>query len=137
MVEEIVKNIAIYSGAVVTTLSAIVLVLKTSNTASKWLSTKIVQNADLSNTKINIHSCMFENDLRNISAKLKDIDNVRMILKRLEYLNVRQHNSDDEMLINAIYDDYKKLGGNSYIDLDYERWTKERNSINKTSRKTK
>lgn len=137
MIEEIVKNIAIYSGAVATTLTALALVMKTSNAMSKWLSTKIVENADLTKANVCVHPCGLESQFTSILAKLKDIDNIRMILKRLEYLNVRQHNSEDEMLINAIYDEYKKLGGNSYIDLDYERWTRERNSVNRASKKTK
>ena len=120
--EQILRTIALYAGFIIAILGAITLSLKSSSKFSRWISTKIVKNADMSDGCIG--ECRFEDSIAAVLNKLNDLDHIKLTIKRLEYLNVRQHNEDDEILINSIYDEYKRLGGNSYIDMDYERWAK-------------
>ena len=121
--EEYLKIIALYSGAIVTIAAAIAILFKSSKRFSKWFSTSIVGNADMAKLNGCVGSCKFEKAVSTILDKLDELDHIRLAVKRLEYLTMRQHNEDDEMSINAIYDEYKRLGGNSYIDTDYERWS--------------
>lgn len=117
-----IETIALYSAAIVTIAGAIALIFKTSKKFSRYISTKIVGNADMRQLNGCVGACKFENSVKAILDKLNDLDQIKIAVKRLEYLNMRQHNEDDEVSINAIYDEYKRLGGNSYIDMDYERW---------------
>lgn len=126
-----IETIAFYSATLTTIVGAIALLLKSSKKLSTWIATKIVGNADMKQLNGCIGGCKFEASLKTIMEKLNDLDSIRLSVKRLEYLNMRHHNEDDEVSINAIYDEYKKLGGNSYIDMDYEIWSK-RKKTNKS-----
>ena len=43
-------------------------------------------------------------------------------LKRLEIMTLIQTNSNDFLHISNLYDEYKKKGGNSYIDVIFEKY---------------
>ena len=133
-----IETIALYSAAIVTIAGAIALILKTSKRFARYISTKIVGSADMRQLNGCVGACKFESSVKAILDKLNDLDQIKIAVKRLEYLNMRQHNEEDEISINAIYDEYKRLGGNSYIDMDYERWCN-RKGFNKkeASKKTK
>jgi hypothetical protein len=118
-----IETIAFYSASIVTIAGAIALILRSSKKFSRFIATKIVSNADMSELNGCIGGCKFESSVKLILSRLDDLDKIKVALKRLEYLNMRNHNEDDEVSINAIYDEYKRLGGNSYIDMDYERWS--------------
>ncbi|MDR1361376.1 MAG: hypothetical protein LBJ18_03700 [Rickettsiales bacterium] len=54
------------------------------------------------------------------------LDVAEIVLKRLEFLNCYQHKGNYQTLCK-LYDEYKKLGGNSYIDdlfLNYKKGQK-------------
>jgi hypothetical protein len=42
-------------------------------------------------------------------------------MKRLELLNLIQHDQKNRMAIQKSYDEYKGLGGNSYMDDIYKK----------------
>ena len=46
---------------------------------------------------------------------------------RMELLNLIQHSPEKREIILGKYDDYKELGGNSYMDDVVEKWKAERN----------
>ena len=46
-------------------------------------------------------------------------------LKRLELLNLMQHSPSEKITIMNLFAEYKKLGGNCYIDEQYQKWLKE------------
>jgi len=46
-------------------------------------------------------------------------------LKRLELLNMMQHSPEEKDTITRLYGEYKAIGGNSYIDIQYQKWLKE------------
>jgi hypothetical protein len=60
---------------------------------------------------------------RHLSGRSKE--NIFAALKRLELLNMIQHSPEEKHIITNLYAEYKSLGGNSYIDLQYQRWLKE------------
>ena len=128
-----IETIAFYSAALVTVAGAIALILRSSKRFSKFIATKIVRNADMTELNGCIGACKFEASVKLILSRLDDLDKIKIALKRLEYLNMRNHNEDDEVSINAIYDEYKRLGGNSYIDMDYERWSKRKTNKKKAN----
>lgn len=68
-------------------------------------------------------------------ALLKDIQADQKILKkdnlRLQSLQMMQHDPTNRYAITLLYDQYKKLGGNSYLDAEYEKWAKKYNKTNK------
>lgn len=49
-------------------------------------------------------------------------DRLELSIKRLELLNAFRHDSENARLINRLYEEYKEIGGNSYIDDMYEDW---------------
>ena len=128
-----IETIAFYSAAIVTIAGAVALILRSSKRFSTFIATKIVSNADMTGLNGCIGGCKFEASVKLILSRLDDLDKIKVALKRLEYLNMRNHNEDDEVSINAIYDEYKRLGGNSYIDMDYERWSKRKTIKKRTS----
>ena len=53
-------------------------------------------------------------------------------IKRLEFLYAIHFCTNNEVLIKQLYDEYKALGGNSYIDQMYQDWLA---GINKKKKK--
>ena len=137
MIKEFLETIALYAGAMLTILTATATLFKMSGSFKRWAATSIVRNADMTELNGCIGGCKFEKSIQQILDKLKELDNIKMITKRLEYLNVRHHNEDDEITINAIYDEYKRLGGNSYIDMDYEKWSNRKTGGNEGKKNKK
>lgn len=117
--------ITVNAAALVTIITALTLLIKTSGRFSKWAATKIVKSVDFNKLDLCVARCGYEANTHAILEKLKGLDNIRLTVKRLEYLSMRNNNPDDEASISAIYDEYKRLGGNSYIDMNYEKWAKE------------
>ena len=68
-------------------------------------------------------------------ALLKDIQKDQKILKmdtlRLQSLQMMQHDPINRFAITLLHDQYKKLGGNSYLDAEYEKWAKKYNKPTK------
>lgn len=66
---------------------------------------------------------------------LKDIQKDQKILKmdtlRLQSLQMMQHDPTNRFAITLLHDQYKKMGGNSYLDAEYEKWAKKHNKPNK------
>ena len=52
----------------------------------------------------------------------KKLDKQSLLIKRLELLHLFSDDPSQTLLINNIYDEYKKEGGNSYIDQKYQDW---------------
>ena len=52
-------------------------------------------------------------------------ENILRSLKRLELLNMMQHSPAETKTITDLYAEYKEMGGNSYIDKQYQKWLKE------------
>lgn len=71
-------------------------------------------------------------------ALLKDIQADQKILKkdnlRLQALQMMQHDPTNRFAITFLYDQYKKQGGNSYLDAEYERWAKKYNKPTKAKK---
>ena len=123
------------AAALVTLITAAVLLIKTSGRFSKWASTKIVKAADLDAIGGHLGKCKYEQSLTAMLTKLDKLDALILTTKRLEYLNMRHHNPDDEASISAIYDEYKRLGGNSYIDMNYHEWSNKKRGSKKVASK--
>jgi hypothetical protein len=45
-------------------------------------------------------------------------------LRKLQLLNLMEHDPTQERYINALYAEYKASNGNSYVDSIYEKWAK-------------
>ncbi|GBR72800.1 hypothetical protein NO1_0268 [Candidatus Termititenax aidoneus] len=59
------------------------------------------------------------------SGKLKKwlgIHELHVGLKRLEIMNLIQHTPENSALICRLYDKYKKMDGNTYIDSLFGKW---------------
>ena len=54
---------------------------------------------------------------------------VLVMIKRLELLNLIQHDPKNRMAINKCYDEYRGLGGNSYIHQVYDTWKEDYGEI--------
>ena len=58
---------------------------------------------------------------------IKRLEDVEISTLRLEYLNMRQHNPNNEIAIDEIYHKYSvEKKGNSYITQDYSNYKNER-----------
>lgn len=62
------------------------------------------------------------------------ISEINMKLKRMEIIMNICHNSEDKETILKLYDEYKKIGGNSYIQHMISEW---KNCHKKTRKKCK
>jgi len=133
---ELIKIAALYAGSILTIFTFAISLFRASDKFSSWISNKIVQRADMSKRSDYICKKDFDRIMNTVLDKLNHLDEIKLATKRLEYLNIRQHNSEDKMLINMIYDEYKHLGGNSYIDMDHEKWkTESSNNIASQNKK--
>lgn len=54
----------------------------------------------------------------------KKLDQVILQNKRLELLNMTQHDPTEVKTIMTLFDEYRKMGGNSYAVLVYNKWKK-------------
>ena len=54
----------------------------------------------------------------------KKLDQVILQNKRLEFLNMVQHDPTEVKTIMTLFDEYRKMGGNSYAMLVYKKWKK-------------
>ena len=54
----------------------------------------------------------------------KKLDQVILQNKRLELLNMTQHDPTEVKTIMTLFDEYRKMGGNSYAMLIYNKWKK-------------
>ena len=52
-------------------------------------------------------------------------EQILISLKRLELLNLMQHSPEEKETIQNLFSEYKKLGGNCYVDAQYEKYLKE------------
>ena len=52
-------------------------------------------------------------------------ENILISIKRLELLNMMQHSPEEKNTIMTLFTEYKKLGGNCYLDSKYQKWLKE------------
>lgn len=68
-------------------------------------------------------------------AMLKDIQADQKILKmdtlRLQLLQMMQHDPTNRVAITMLHDQYVKQGGNSYVNVEYEKWAKKYNKAKK------
>lgn len=68
-------------------------------------------------------------------SMLKDIQADQKILKmdnlRLQLLQMMQHDPTNRVAITMLHDLYMKNGGNSYINVEYEKWAKKYNKPTK------
>lgn len=66
-----------------------------------------------------------------IYSMLKDIQKDQKILKmdtiRIQCLHFMQHDPTNRFAITMLHDKYKKDGGNSYLDAEYDKWAKKYN----------
>lgn len=126
MAEDLIRILALYAASVTTILTFMAALFKSSNKAGRWLSTKIIKVADMRQRPDWVDIKSLESLLKKVESKLEDFDNVQLIVKRLEYMNLIQHSPENERTINQVYDEYKSMGGNSYVMLEHDRWLKER-----------
>lgn len=59
------------------------------------------------------------------SGRHKQIKDMNMRMRRLEIQMNISHNPEDAETILDLYDEYRKEGGNSYIQTRVEQWKKE------------
>jgi hypothetical protein len=66
--------------------------------------------------------------VENDTTKLIDekMKNLILYIKRIEISNMIFQHPGDFLYISELYDEYKALGGNSYIDFQYNNYIKER-----------
>jgi hypothetical protein len=66
--------------------------------------------------------------VENDTTKLIDekMKNLILYIKRIEISNMIFQHPDDFIYISELYDEYKKIGGNSYIDFQYSNYIKTR-----------
>lgn len=64
---------------------------------------------------------MIREHKKNLSGK---IDLCLMKQTRLEIISQIEHNPTDVKTILSLYDEYKHMGGNSYMDAYVKRWRK-------------
>ena len=77
-----IETIALYSAAIVTIAGAIALIFKTSKKFSKYISTKIVGNADMHQLNGCIGACKFESSVETILDRLNDLEHIKIAVKR-------------------------------------------------------
>ena len=67
-----------------------------------------------------------------IFAMLKDIQKDQKILKmdtlRLQLLQMIQHDPTNRVAITGLYDQYVSAGGNSYLNAEFNKWSKKYNN---------
>ena len=70
----------------------------------------------------------YENTMLNTMEEIKsDSHELRLSITQLKILNLIQHDPKDKYTICLLYDEYKKNGGNSYLDAMYNKWSKKYN----------
>lgn len=66
-----------------------------------------------------------------VFSLLKDIQRDQKILKmdtlRIQCLYFMHDDPTNRIVITLLHDTYKKQGGNSYLDVEYEKWAKKYN----------
>jgi hypothetical protein len=60
-----------------------------------------------------------------IDEVAKRIEGMSVVIRKLEILNLIQHQPEDEVTICRLYDQYKKDGYNSYVDEIFREWRQE------------
>lgn len=67
----------------------------------------------------------YRNRLENkLDIILNNQDRIQLDVLRLKYLHMVQHNPNEKAIILLIFDEYKKMGGDSWIDDIHEEWLK-------------
>ena len=59
-----------------------------------------------------------------MDAVLDNQANMKLDMLRLKYLQMVQHNPKEKAIILSLFDEYKRLGGNSWIADIHEEWLK-------------
>jgi hypothetical protein len=71
--------------------------------------------------------CKWQGKKKNSAKRsAESLDKISLQIKRLEMLNMIQHAPTKRTAIERIYDEYKSLGGNSYVDDVYDEWREKR-----------
>ena len=60
--------------------------------------------------------------VKSVNEVSKRILELEQTCLRLEYLSLRNHNPENKIAIDEIYNEYHKRGGNSYITADYNEY---------------
>ena len=104
----------------------------------KFLSNGIIKNIDQNSTKCYLTDTLnlvnenskHINDLLKINKQISDkldkfVDSqaeINRTSKRLEIMRLIDHDPNQVLLVSSLYDEYKKGGGNSYIDNLYNNY---------------
>jgi tRNA nucleotidyltransferase/poly(A) polymerase len=62
--------------------------------------------------------------IRDSSKRNEEFKGLLKSVKRLELLHLLDHKTKDAETICSVYDEYKELGGNSYLDEHFKEWRK-------------
>ena len=109
MFEEILEFLTAVSGAII----VITTILTAFKRTRKWLKNLLFKDLE---TKIDNQHKELEQEINDQRADLS------LKLRRLEVLNMIQHNPDEEQIICQLYDKYRAEGGNSYAVSQFEKW---------------
>ncbi|MBR4419678.1 MAG: hypothetical protein IKT32_02245 [Clostridia bacterium] len=61
---------------------------------------------------------------RTLDTILENQKNMQLDILRMKFLQLVQHNPNERAIISSVFDEYKKLGGDSWVDDMYETWLK-------------
>lgn len=70
-----------------------------------------------------------------LDSILSNQERMQLDILRLKYLQMVQHNPQEKAIILSIFDEYKKMGGDSWIDDIHENWLKKQKKSKKKARK--
>ena len=69
--------------------------------------------------------------LKDIQADQKTL---KVVQVRMQCLQMMQHAPENRFAITMLYDQYKRMGGNSYLDAEFEKWAKKYNKTTRTKK---
>lgn len=59
-----------------------------------------------------------------LDTALENQTRMQLDILRLKYLQLVQHSPNEKAIIMSVFDEYKKMGGDSWIDDIHENWLK-------------
>lgn len=66
----------------------------------------------------------FTHNRRTLDTIVENQKAMQLDILRMKFLQLVQHNPNERAIISSVFDEYKKLGGDSWVDDMYETWLK-------------
>ena len=66
----------------------------------------------------------FFHNRRTLDVIVETQKSMQLDILRLKFLQLVQHTPNERAIISSVFDEYKKLGGDSWVDDMYETWLK-------------